>query len=590
MSKTHQNKRWHTYLVFLSISALALIVDACRKIDYHQNERTKVDESARFFKVPVDADPIVKRLAAMMKIANSQSNFSDGISKEIGLPVWNKTIGIFKKNGTGKNNTENTDTLVMVPIATTQTDNDTWGVEEQVKGFFACVVREDSINIRLFKGNRYKTYGRTNRLDTMSAETVAMTCMFLDARTYPTHDTFDINDPYLFYDEHNPDSVTKYIIIDTTMSYPSGSGDRSSLMVSVLTQFCFPFQVQSRLRGFRNSSLSGGQTCVNLYHWVEYVDEGGPGLLTINVPSEGGGVTGSGMLNYNPNCSQFPGGVCGTPAIGWKPKTNVLPFGFNPYIYDTVGITNALRDYYPCAYAFINDSLPNANFLAQLAGGSVFKDSAYMHLTFDTSTLYTQSTQLPAETSSGMVLVNSEGITEFHAVIGLNGWHLRNSTKEFMIATIIHETMHAIFNLRWGQYLKWLQFGPPNEIDSTWIKDHYPIYWNNYVINGIPSGQVNHHQIMATDYLNQYKEILKIFWNPAAPTAIRDSVINAMCFGGLYKTTAWKLLASQGIDTCRYKAMDECAGFSHTGTYTPQGCATYGLHYADSLKLRPSCN
>jgi len=73
-------------------------------------------------------------------------------------------------------------------------------------------------------------------------------------------------------------------------------------------------------------------------------------------------------------------------------------------------------------------------------------------------------------------------------------------------------------------------------------------------------------------------------------SALRDSVIKAMKYGGLQETTAWKMLPSQGVDTCKYKNIDVTAGHSLIGTFSVGSCANFTTHYADSLKLRPSCN
>ena len=111
-----------------------------------------------------------------------------------------------------------------------------------------------------------------------------------------------------------------------------------------------------------------------------------------------------------------------------------------------------------------------------------------------------------------------------------------------------------------------------------------------YSPQSVPLNQIDEHQIMATDYFNIHATQLRNFWNPASPQALRDSVIKALCYGGLDSTTAWSLLPNQGIDTCKYKAIDASAGRSYTSSYLIQGCGYYNYHYADSLKLRSGCN
>lgn len=320
------------------------------------------------------------------------------------------------------------------------------------------------------------------------------------------------------------------------------------------------------------------------------------GAPTQTIPTGGGGGGGGGGAAINEWWEEDPcnhGGIpgCGDDLLtGWvaTPEPDTGPYSV--LWVDTIGISNSIQSVYPCLYAFLNDSLPNINYLAQLAGASVFKDSAYMHLTFDTSTIYTQQGQASAITYTDSVQIDGNGFTHFNATIKFNGWYLRKATKEYMVSTIIHESIHAIFKLRWKQYQQWLINHNSSPIDSFFMKEHFPIYWENYIVNGVPSGAVNDHQIMATDYYNLFNSLVSQFYNPAAPQALRDSVIKAMNYGGLQETTAWKMLPSQGVDTCKYKNIDITAAHSFIGTFNALGCANFTTHYADSLKLRSSCN
>ena len=143
----------------------------------------------------------------------------------------------------------------------------------------------------------------------------------------------------------------------------------------------------------------------------------------------------------------------------------------------------SLESMYPCIASLIKDSLDNINWLAQMAGNNIFKDSAYVHLTFDTSTTNIHQGDDAATTVSQTVRIIN-GRTHFSATVFLNGWYLRNSANEYNISTIVHEAMHSVLRLRWGQYQDWLQNGT-GLIDSAFMKSHFPIFWQNYVVNGI---------------------------------------------------------------------------------------------------------
>ena len=64
----------------------------------------------------------------------------------------------------------------------------------------------------------------------------------------------------------------------------------------------------------------------------------------------------------------------------------------------------------------------------------------------------------------------------------------------------------------------------------------------------------------------------------------------ALAWGGLHESTAWKLLGSSGVDTCKYKNISATARKCIVGTIAPSGCPPYNANYSDSLKLTSSCN
>ncbi len=579
-------------LIFYTLLAtLTIVVYACRKTDVRRNSDSDIPAqiAANFFRLQPNTPSFVKKIAEAIRHQNEEREFITKFSKEIGTPNWERSVAQFPSTSryTGRTEEggggEEEDTLVFIPI-----DDGT----NQSIAFMGCLVGNDSVTIRLFRGDKYLAYaGERNDLEELSPELVALQNMVLDYLTIPGSDTFRINDLDLFkYPLWRSSNASRFIALDST----GGHGKSSSLSVASGGYIpCVSVQVDEYhdIMGFYPPPTDpdyGFQTtyCVSPSSWVSYIH----GLFPVVLPVGGGGGGGSW---YDDPCSQMPGGTCGTQGGGWT-TVSYEDNPYNPYMADTIGYTNSLKNTYPCIYNFIKDSLIQSlrpNVLAQLAGASVFEDSIYAHLTFDTSTVATQMTDPSGLTTTNHVFVDGDGFTHFRATISLNGWFLRNATREYNISTIVHEIMHACFTLRWGQYQQWLQWGPPNPIDSNWIKSHYPIYWQNYVVNGVPSGQVYDHEIMAGDYANLFRNIVSQFWNPASPQLLKDSVLKSICYGGLTKTTAWSLLPSQGNDTCDMKAIQVCAERAYTGVnyQVGLGCRTYGLKYGDSLKLRPVC-
>jgi hypothetical protein len=305
----------------------------------------------------------------------------------------------------------------------------------------------------------------------------------------------------------------------------------------------------------------------------------------------GGGGGGVGDVGTTFNCDGSGVPCNWVPRLGWVPAgSQAGPYSVNNY--DTVGIRNGLESEFPCIAALLKTTLPNVNYIAQLTGKDIFNDdSMYIHLTFDTSTTNTQMGQ-PSGTTSDISapFVDGNGITSYHGIIKLNPYYLRHGTKEYIISTILHETMHAIFRVRWAQYQSWLTYHD-TQYDSGFLKQHFPIYWYKIMNQTVPLNELQDHEIMASDYVNKFSSIMRQLYNPAAPTAIRDTVIKAIGYCGLDSTTAWKMLPSLGIDTCKYKAIKVTAEQSLIGTFNTSGCPNFTTHYADSLKMRPgSCN
>lgn len=569
--------------------------------------RDKPDKNymSRFFDLPATSPSVLKRIAVTIKKQDEELHFIKKISEEVGFPNWKGSVVIYpgKRNNTNSNGNAGslrvdaegfgagilaeTDTMVFIPIVKSGKQN--------TSSFLVGIVDEEATaKLRLARGDLYPAYGMTKNIDTVSSEVVALQCMYLDLlESESERKQYRINDLRLFrYEDMHLGNASRFI----SLQMQPQQEEKVDVLIAPAPNLgppCVNIVVDEYYGVFGSAPPAGepdgsvpGSYCINVQTWVDFINQGMGNYTTV-----GGGSGGCGNWSCENPCRIMPGSSpCNGPeGGGWAPVTENVGV-YDPNLYDTIIIEDIIRDSFPCLYTFLNDSLPNLNYMAQIAGASVFKDSAFMHLKFKISSTYTDSTHACAHTNAGGATVDSDGNTHFLATVNFNPWYIRKGTKEFTISTIIHEVMHAIFSMRWSQYQKWLQFGPPNDIDSNWMKAHYPQYWLQYTQQAIPISQVDDHEIMATDYTNYFQELLCQFWNPASPRPLRDSIVKSLAFGGLYETTAWRILGMQGIDTCRYKAINASAERSRTSAYNVTGCGIYSLHYADSIKLRPSCD
>jgi hypothetical protein len=585
----------------LLILILFFIVDACRKLDSdtrleNSKKPTRSDEIIKkFFTMPESVNERVKAIAKSIERQNEQRKFIEELVTRVGYPRWDKTL-IASKNGINARSSEIGDSSSIVYISFSKPDDNNTAA---ILAVGLNYLPNDTLYHMLYP-NQYKQYTfDTSNTKDWNARTVFHLFTEFDYQIFG-NTIIKITDGRIL-----GGAFDDTVMITRDLNN-GNTAQRTEDFVLITVCTAYGSSALARLNSNNRSNSFARYFPICSSFWVD--DPSNPGPLSL--PSgDGTGGSANGGAGYStqtdghwetiPPCPEEGERVAGRTNsqsllcsfIGWQYIWVPNQGSFNPYIYDTIGISQALETVFPCLYAFLNDSLPNANLLAQLAGGNVFKDSVYMHLTFDTSTTLISGGQAAADTGPGNVTVESDGTTHFRAVIKFNGYYLRHASKEDMITTIVHESMHAVFALRWGQYQKWLQFGPPNDIDSNWIKAHYPSQWYALTNQTRPLSELQEHEIMAADYMELFKNTVQQFWNPAAPQAIRDSTIKALCWGGLLQTTVWKNLPNHGIDTCYYRGIQVASENSATGQIHPSGCGTaYSYHYGNDCKLRPTCN
>lgn len=583
MSKISLNRSFMPVL-FLLTGILFLIIESCRKMDKPVPASLQKE---KFFQLQPGTDPLVVAIAQNIQRQDIQRNLVSKLVGKAGLPVWNKAV-ISKVPAQGRNTVN--EQQVFIPFINEE--------EQETKALLSVRVNEDDTLFSMVYAAAYRQYGFDSSSNgSWSARDVFGAFSYFN-KTIFNHTSYYLSDSRVLgtaLDTIGAQPVTVHVDdIHTQSQARLQSPNPGTIIVYITYVHCeMPSQ-----RVANNSARIVGPNCYNATYTQQQVtfhlDDNYPGGGYFD--GEGGGGSDGHMCigcnwedinpcNLDPNAPQEP---C---YDDWQPVPHAQPEPFDPMIADSVEISDHIRDSFPCLYTFLKDSLLNPNRIAQLAGTNIFQDSIYMHLRFDTSGTRTANNQATGHTNTSFVVNAPDGREHCIATIRLNPWHLKHASQEIMIATIIHECMHAIFKTRWWQYQAWLGQNPGfnSNIDSNFLKQHFPSYWT--YMNNKPFTPAQEHQIMATDYFARFEELMRPWFNPGAPTAIRDSVIRALGYGGLYETDAWKQLPSMGMDTCKYKGMNVVAEQCGTGSITPTGCGSgYNYHYANDLKLRPSCN
>ncbi len=316
-------KKW---ALFLGALVVITVFITCRKIEYsNSRDKYKVDRSEEFFKLTSDVNPTVRRVAEAMKRYNKQHEFVNNFVKKHGLPVWNKCPVFMPKRSAhrgadGDPELSGNDTLLFIPIVE-KDDKE----ENRVVSFVAAVATEDTITLRLFNSDEFAGYGMTDRADTLSAETIASTSMWLETIAVENRDTFALLNNDLFHSKSYADDSLRYFIIDTSNASEHGRINKAGILIYELNQYCYTTTIYfPPKKGFK-TALRDYETinfCINNPTWEEYVFSN-PGMI---LPPESTGGGGSGYLDNNVDCSSFPQGQCGSyPYIPWVPVTDEDP-------------------------------------------------------------------------------------------------------------------------------------------------------------------------------------------------------------------------------------------------------------------------
>lgn len=578
ITMTKRSQKRKAALLCLPLILLGIFF-ACKKMEPQGGSgMSKPKPADRFFDITDITDSTVAAVAGTVKRQDEKRHLVNKLITKAGYPLWSNARVSVKDNPREKQ--------VFIPFVLDS------GKQTRAMLIARINNRDTSFSLLYNTNAGYFPFTKT-KTGTWNAKDIFHAFLVFDNEIFG-HTKFTVTNGRYVDDSTGATHKIEIINPDELQNnIPGAEVQRSQNLYPVTTFVTF---ITCGLCAFKESKIEGVERCCNasyntvpVTYWLnEETDE-----VSYDLPpgySEGPGgmiCPGCGWEDTNP-CDIVPPytQVCDAE---WQPTLHIP--SYNPFVFDdTIRISNGLETVFPCIADFIRDSLSNPNLLAQIAGADVWHDSVNFKLTFDTSTVYT--TENAANTAvtqyTGNVFVNDEGITTFSATIKLNPWHLRNGTREFNISNLLHEIMHATFTLRWGQYQDWL-IDHNTQYDSNYIKAKFPMYWYAIQNQSVNLTSLQDHEIMATDYVGQFSYIMRMFYNPNASTAIRDTVIKALAYHGLHETTVWKALPGLGIDTCKYKNIEvsaEKASINQAAT----GCGGSTIYrYAQDLKLRPHC-
>lgn len=182
-------------------------------------------------------------------------------------------------------------------------------------------------------------------------------------------------------------------------------------------------------------------------------------------------------------------------------------------------IIDSLRGY-PCAQEILRQ-LPSITEEVDSLIQKIFGINDDINLKFSIDNSLDQNS--PVDGTEG----SKPGEDYFFGFIKLNPWVLKNATKEYILTTLLHESIHAYIDY-WKYKLN------AGIIDTSEFKNRFPIF---YEYNRILSdNEIAQHNEMANNYINTMKEAINCYNLNSS-----DVGAEALAWGGLQHTTSWKL-------------------------------------------------
>lgn len=276
-------------LCFFTIVLFITIVISCKKIDRSVESRGSIDYAKRFLNLPANSPSVLKRIAEAIGKQNDESKFLNWFAQKYGYPVWSKSPIFIPKPNSGGRTSHVEDTLAFIPLVQDGID--------QVYSFLACKVEEDSVKIRLFRGDAYGGYGKKFKLDTLCSEFVAMHCMILENKLFG-HEAFRVNDLQLFRKSPaGTSNESRFIYLKDV--YDSTENGRTNIMgrsadyyLPMWTTYCTVWVVegdQGQVVGVPPGGTPGysygGTNCFDVLTWFTIIETS----VTGTVPAGGGG-------------------------------------------------------------------------------------------------------------------------------------------------------------------------------------------------------------------------------------------------------------------------------------------------------------
>jgi hypothetical protein len=168
----------------------------------------------------------------------------------------------------------------------------------------------------------------------------------------------------------------------------------------------------------------------------------------------------------------------------------------------------------------------------------------------------------------------------FRDTIFLNERYFENASKEYMIAVVVHEVVHAF--VTWGLLLKQVDL---IEKKDAFYKTRFPHHWR--WLRRRTLSERRQHILMSENFIGMMDRCLYVYTSDRLSRSVRNSIADALTWDGLTDTRRWWNL---GDDTCRFVLIDYYSRHLNvTDTIYHGSCRGIDTGFLHSLHLSPLC-
>ncbi len=184
---------------------------------------------------------------------------------------------------------------------------------------------------------------------------------------------------------------------------------------------------------------------------------------------------------------------------------------------------------FPCAQEILKQ-LPEINTFTDSLLNGVFGVTEKVKLTF-------RAANMPQNYNGAN---NFDGVIdgEYHFTIYLNSWMLTHSSIEYILKSMLHESIHSMIDFEYQKYIDHL-------IDSTQFKSLYPLVWEYKRDN---QAYARHLQ-MAKNYVDAMADVLQWYH-----FGLSEWKATSIAWDGLQSTSAYSNSTDQDMRSFAYMA------------------------------------